>query len=65
MSDSEYNDLGVHDCGHAVEAHSDANGCELCDCSESLGRDFVAASNNSQGSTVEAPTAEGGAVSNE
>jgi hypothetical protein len=53
-------DLGVHTCGHAVEAHSDANGCELCDCMESLGRDF-SGGGGGEAAVIEAPTAEGGA----
>ena len=54
-------DLGVCDCGHAVEAHSDANGCELCDCGQNHGRQFVGGGTG-EGTVVEAPVAEGGAA---
>lgn len=58
MSD-ELQETGVHDCGHATEAHSDANGCELCECGESLGRDFMGG--GGQVVVIDAPVAEGGA----
>lgn len=30
-------ETGVHDCGHAIEAHGD-EGCVLCDCADQMGR---------------------------
>jgi hypothetical protein len=50
----EFNDLGVHDCGHAVEAHG-SGGCALCECGATLDRATEEAGTDA---TVAAPIAE-------
>lgn len=49
----------VCSCGHATEAHSDAAGCVLCECTEDRGRMLAGAT--AENVVVEAPVAEGGA----